>query len=123
MLSFLRSTFELYQKNTPKSDITNDYKEMIAGFDTGVVAMVHHNIGSFGEHSKAFEPEQFQAIPLPKTEDGRYVAEGGNTINMSIFKTTKNPDELGNLLNSSTQLKAKVTGTSKSVKFLQTLMF
>ncbi|QUW21555.1 sugar ABC transporter substrate-binding protein [Sporosarcina sp. Marseille-Q4063] len=92
-VEFLEKYFELYKKNTPKSDITNDYKEMIAGFDTGVVAMVHHNIGSFGEHSKAFEPDQFEAIPLPKTEDGRYVAEGGNTINMSIFNTTKNPDE------------------------------
>jgi multiple sugar transport system substrate-binding protein len=92
-VEFLEKYFDLYKKNTPKSDITNDYKEMIAGFDTGVVAMVHHNIGSFGEHSKAFEPDQFQAIPLPKTEDGRYVVEGGNTINMSIFNTTKNPDE------------------------------
>lgn len=91
-IEFLEEYFELYQKNTPKSDITNDYKEMIAGFDTGVVAMVHHNIGSFGEHSKAFEADQFQAIPLPKTADGNYVAEGGNTINVSIFKTTENPD-------------------------------
>lgn len=92
-VQFLEEYFDLYQKSTPKSDITNDYKEMIAGFDTGVVAMVHHNIGSFGEHSKAFEPDQFEAIPLPKTADGKYVAEGGNTINMAIFNTTKHPDE------------------------------
>ncbi len=92
-VQFLEEYFDLYKKNTPKSDITNDYKEMIAGFDTGVVAMVHHNIGSFGEHNKAFEPDQFEAIPLPKTADGKYVAEGGNTINMAIFNTTKHPDE------------------------------
>lgn len=91
-VQFLEKYFDLYKKNTPKSDITNDYKEMIAGFDTGVVSMVHHNIGSFGEHSKAFEQDQFQAVPLPKTEDGKYVAEGGNTINLAIFNTTKNPD-------------------------------
>lgn len=92
-VEFLEKYFDMYDKFTPKSDITNDYKEMIAGFDTGVVSMVHHNIGSFGEHNKAFEPDQFEAIPLPKTSEGNYVAEGGNTINVSIFKTTKNPEE------------------------------
>lgn len=92
-VEFVERYLELYNEYTPKSDITNGYKEMIAGFDTGVVAMVHHNIGSFGEHRKALEPEQFQAIPLPQTEDGRYIAEGGNTINMAIFNTTEHPDE------------------------------
>lgn len=92
-VDFVERYVDLYQKYTPKSDITNDYKEMVAAFDTGVVAMVHHNIGSYGEHHKSLEPDQFEAIPLPKTEDGRYVAEGGNTINISIFNTTKHPDE------------------------------
>ena len=91
-VEFVEKYLSLYEKFTPKSDITNGYKEMIAGFDTGVVAMVQHNIGSFGEHSESLEPGQFQAIPLPKTEDGKYVAEGGNTIGISIFKSTKNPD-------------------------------
>ncbi|MCM3728059.1 sugar ABC transporter substrate-binding protein [Neobacillus cucumis] len=91
-VEFLKKYFALYKKYTPQSDITNGYKEMIAGFDTGAVAMVQHNIGSFGEHKEALKPDQFQAIPLPKTDDGRYVAEGGNTIGISIFKTTKHPD-------------------------------
>lgn len=91
-VQFLEEYFKLYKNNTPKSDITNNYTEMIAGFDTGVVAMVHHNIGSFGEHNKALELDQFQAIPLPKTDEGKYVVEGGNTINLSIFNTTENPD-------------------------------
>ena len=91
-IEFLKKYFALYNKYTPKSDITNGYKEMVAAFDTGVVSMVHHNIGSFGEHSEALEPNQFQAIPLPKSEEGYYEAEGGNTINISIFKSTKNPD-------------------------------
>lgn len=91
-VEFLKKYFALYKKYTPQSDITNDYKAMIAGFDTGAVAMVQHNIGSFGEHSKALQPDQFQAIPLPKTADGKYVAEGGNTIGISIFKGTKHPD-------------------------------
>ncbi|MFJ5715834.1 ABC transporter substrate-binding protein [Neobacillus sp. NPDC093127] len=100
---FLKKYFALYKKFTPQSDITNDYKAMIAGFDTGAVAMVQHNIGSFGEHSKALQPDQFQAIPLPKTADGKYVAEGGNTIGISVFKGTKHPDaawKLASFLNS-----------------------
>ncbi|MEH7304614.1 ABC transporter substrate-binding protein [Neobacillus drentensis] len=91
-VEFLKKYFDLYKKYTPQSDITNGYKEMIAGFDTGAVAMVQHNIGSFGEHKEALKPDQFQAIPLPKSADGKYVAEGGNTIGISVFKTTKHPE-------------------------------
>lgn len=92
-VEFLKRYFELYQKNTPQSDITNGYQEMVATFDTGKAAMVHHNIGSFGEHSEALQPEQFEAIPLPKSEEGNYVMEGGNTIGLSIFAGTDHPAE------------------------------
>lgn len=91
-IEFLKKYFGLYKKDTPQSDITNGYKEMIAGFDTGAVAMVQHNIGSYGEHKEALKLDQFQAIPLPKTADGKYVAEGGNTIGISVFKGTKHPE-------------------------------
>ncbi|MBM7603129.1 multiple sugar transport system substrate-binding protein [Metabacillus crassostreae] len=102
-VKFLEEYLSLYKEYTPKSDITNGYKEMIAGFDTGAVAMVHHNIGSYGEHSESLEEGQYAALPLPKSEDGKYVAEGGNTIGISVFKTTENPDaawELVSFLNS-----------------------
>ena len=91
-VEFVEKYFSYYNKLTPKSDITNGYKEMIAGFDTGVVAMVHHNPGSFGEHTKALPEGSFKLIPLPTTEDGKYVAEGGNAVNLGIFKSTKHPD-------------------------------
>ncbi|WP_260440561.1 ABC transporter substrate-binding protein [Parageobacillus thermoglucosidasius] len=91
-VEFVKKYLGLYKKYTPESDITNGYKEMIAAFDTGAVALVQHNIGSYGEHSKALKPDQFAALPLPKTDDGKYVVEGGNTINISIFKNTKHPD-------------------------------
>jgi multiple sugar transport system substrate-binding protein len=92
-VEFLKKYFALYQAYTPISDITNDYKAMIAGFDSGAVAMVQHNIGSFAEHSTTLNPDQFQAIPLPKSVEGYYVAEDGNTIGISIFKGTKHPEE------------------------------
>ncbi|WP_066310524.1 sugar ABC transporter substrate-binding protein [Bacillus sp. FJAT-29814] len=91
-VEFVEKYYSFYDKSTPKSDITNGYKEMIAAFDTGVVGMVHHNPGSFGEHSKALPAGSFKMIPLPTTKDGRYVAEGGNAVNLAMFKATKNPD-------------------------------
>lgn len=90
---FLEKYFALYLKNTPQSDITNGYKEMVATFDSGKAAILHHNIGSFGEHSEALNEDQFEAAPLPKSIEGNYVAEGGNTIGISIFKGTEHPEE------------------------------
>lgn len=92
-VEFLKRYFGLYQKYTPKSDITNDYKAMVANFDTGVAAMIQHNIGSHAEHSEELNLDQYQAISLPKSINGQYVAEAGNTIGISIFKETKHPDE------------------------------
>lgn len=92
-VEFLEKYFALYQKNTPKSDITNGYKEMVAVFDTGKAAVLHHNIGSYGEHSKSLEANQFEAVPLPKSEEGNYVAEGGNTIGISAFANSEHPEE------------------------------
>lgn len=92
-VEFLKKYLALYQKYTPKSDITNDYKAMLASFDTGVAGMVQHNLGSFAEHSEVFKPDQFQAVPLPKSVQGYYTAEAGNVIGISIFKGTKHPEE------------------------------
>jgi multiple sugar transport system substrate-binding protein len=92
-VEFVKKYLGMYRTYTPESDITNGYKEMVAGFDTGAVAMIQHNIGSYGEHSKSLQPGQYAALPLPKTADGRYVVEGYNTNGYSIFKTTKHPDE------------------------------
>ncbi|MEO2076791.1 MAG: sugar ABC transporter substrate-binding protein [Bacillus sp. (in: firmicutes)] len=92
-VEFLKRYLSLYQHYTPKSDITNDYKAMLASFDTGVAAMVQHNLGSYAEHSEVLTPEQFQAVPLPKSVRGHYTAEAGNAIGISIFKGTKHPQE------------------------------
>ncbi|MBR7927630.1 sugar ABC transporter substrate-binding protein [Aerococcaceae bacterium zg-ZUI334] len=95
---FLERYIALYNVNTPQSDISNGYKEMVATFDSGLAAIVHHNIGSFGEHSEALKPEQFEAVPLPASLKGNYVLEGGNAIGLSIFKNTKHPKEAFRLL-------------------------
>lgn len=95
---FLEKYIKLYNVYTPQSDITNGYKEMVATFDSGLAAIVHHNIGSFGEHSEALEPDQFEAVPLPVSKEGNYVLEGGNAIGLSVFSGTEHPEEAFRLL-------------------------
>lgn len=92
-IRFLKQYFDIYKSYTPESDVRNSYKEMLTAFHKGTVSMIHHNIGSYGEHSKRLNPEQFAAHPLPRTPDGKYVVEGGNTAGYSIFKNTKHPNE------------------------------
>jgi multiple sugar transport system substrate-binding protein len=91
-VEFLKKYLGLYKTYTPISDVTNGYKEMVAGFDTGAVALVQHNIGSYSEHSKALKPGQYAPLILPKTADGRFIQESGNTLGYGIYKTTKNPE-------------------------------
>ncbi|WP_019635738.1 ABC transporter substrate-binding protein [Paenibacillus fonticola] len=93
-VEFLEKYVQLYGKNTPTSDVTNGYKEMVAVFDTGIAAMVQHNLGSFGEHTKAFgeNATEFKAAPLPKSTQGYRVVTGGDNVGLAIFKSSKNPE-------------------------------
>ena len=92
-VEFVKKYLALYKTFTPKSDVTNGYKEMVAAFDTGAVAMVQHNIGSYSEHKKSMKPEQYAPLTLPKTADGKVIQEGGNTIGYGIYNTSKHPEE------------------------------
>ncbi|WP_404330108.1 ABC transporter substrate-binding protein [Mesobacillus maritimus] len=97
-IEFLKRYFALYQNYTPKGDVANNYRTMLAGFDTGKIAMIQHNLGSYGEHRDFLKPHQYQAIPLPKSIEGVHVAEGGNTIGLSIFQETDHPNEAWKLV-------------------------
>lgn len=92
-VEFLKKYVALYQQYTPISDITSDLSLMLSEFDNGTIGMIQHNIGSFAEHNEFLQPHQFEATPLPKSVNGYYVVEGGNTMGISIFKQTKHPDE------------------------------
>lgn len=92
-VEFVKKYLEIYQKNTPKSDVTNDYKAMVAGFDSGAVAMIQHNIGSYGEHNKALKPDQYRALSLPKASNGKYLQASGNVNGYVMFKASKHQEE------------------------------
>lgn len=84
----------IYKKNTPESDITNAYKEMVAAFDSGTVGIIQHNLGSYGEHSKAFKPEQFFAFVSPVGANGKRVASfTSNATGFCIYKSCQHKEE------------------------------
>ncbi|WP_240688933.1 sugar ABC transporter substrate-binding protein [Ammoniphilus sp. YIM 78166] len=97
-VEFLKKYMSLYKQYTPETDVTNSYKEMLAVFVTGNAALVQHNIGSYAENSQKLRPEEFAALPLPKTVQGRFVVEGGNTSGYGIFKNTEHPKEAWQLV-------------------------
>jgi multiple sugar transport system substrate-binding protein len=92
-VEFVKKYLGLYRKYTPTSDITNGYQEMIAAFDTGSVAMVQHNIGSYASHKKFMLPGQYEALILPRAQDGSIMQEANNVDGYGIFKMTHHPEE------------------------------
>lgn len=90
-LEALKRLVGIYMKSTPESDIGNGYKEMVAAFDTGVAAMIQHNLGSYGEHNKTFSAGQFASFITPKGASGvRVVILGQNGY--SIFNSSTKKD-------------------------------
>jgi multiple sugar transport system substrate-binding protein len=94
-VEFVKKYLGLYKKYTPESDLTNGYKEMVAAFDTGVAAMMEHNLGSYGEHMQTLgTADKFAAFAFPKSPfNGKKIVESANSNGFSIFKGSKHPDE------------------------------
>lgn len=92
-VEFLEKYLSLYGEYTPESDITAGYKEISANFDSGVSAMLTHNLGSYGSHVTAFGGTTgFTANPLPTAANGKYVNFGGAITGLAMFDTCKNKE-------------------------------
>lgn len=93
-VEFLEKYVALYGKCTPESDITASYKEISANFDSGVSAMLTHNLGSYGTHVEAFGgTEGFTALALPNAANGKNVYAGGNPNGICMFESCENKEE------------------------------
>lgn len=115
-IEFLKRYAALYKNFTPESDITNAYKEMVAGFDTGKVAIVQHNLGSFAQHSQSLPAGSFLGTTAPPSVQGYPVKLGGDIRGVAVYKKTKHPEaawKFASFLNSPESLKywAEKTGT------------
>ncbi len=89
---FLRRYLGLYRQATATSDITNGYQEMVAAFDSGQVAMMQHNMGSYGSHKRSLPADDFAPLLLPMSLRGTIVQEANNVDGYGIFKTTAHPE-------------------------------
>jgi len=92
-IEFANKYFDMYGKYTPESDITAGWKEIAANFDSGVCAMLTHNLGSYTNHVDAFsDTSKFAAYALPYSQQGTYINNGGTLTGLGVFKTCKNPE-------------------------------
>lgn len=80
----------LYKRTTPAADVNNDFKKMVAQFDTGTIGMLSHNLGSYTDHVKALGKEKFAGLPNPVGPDGKRVQVSNPVDGLGLFRTSKN---------------------------------
>jgi multiple sugar transport system substrate-binding protein len=78
----------LYGKDTPKADVDNGYPQMVAEFDGGSAAMMHHNLGSYTDHVKALGNPNVAAVPLPMGAAGHYTVVDNPVDGFVIFASS-----------------------------------
>ncbi len=88
----LRKVAELYKKATPEADVNNNYTQMVAQFTGGSVAMMHHNLGSYSDVTKALGTDKVGAISLPVGPSGKKTVVPNPTDGFAVFKGGKNTD-------------------------------
>jgi multiple sugar transport system substrate-binding protein len=77
----------LFKRATPSADVSNGYPQMVAEFTGGNIAMMHHNLGSSGDVTKALG-DKVAAVPLPT--NGTVVP---NPVDgYAVFKSGKHKD-------------------------------
>jgi len=92
-VEFVKKYLGLYKTYTPESDITASVKEITANFDTGVAALLFHNLGSGKDHLKAFgNTDKFAAGPVPKSVQGYRAINPVAFTGYMIFQNSKHKD-------------------------------
>jgi multiple sugar transport system substrate-binding protein len=77
---------------SPKDDINHGYQEMAAEFDSGHVAMIMHNLGSYPQHIQALGKDAVGAVTLPALSGGKHVLLNSAYISAMVFKGSKHQD-------------------------------
>ncbi|ORT57580.1 sugar ABC transporter substrate-binding protein [Streptomyces sp. CB03238] len=80
----------LFKTTTPEADVNNDFKKMVAQFDTGTIGMLSHNLGSYTDHVKALGKDKFAGIPNPVGDSGTRVQVSNPVDGLGLFKSSKN---------------------------------
>lgn len=82
--------YSMYKVNTPESDITNNFKEMTAVFDSGTAMMILHNTGSYVDHMKTLGEGKFAAARIPKPINGDVLVDIDQAPSGFVMGKTKN---------------------------------
>ncbi|MEU8267104.1 sugar ABC transporter substrate-binding protein [Sphaerisporangium sp. NPDC049002] len=82
----------LYKKDTPEADVTNDFPKMVAQFTSGKVAMMHHNLGSYNDHVKAFGADKIDAFPMPVGVSGKRTIVANPVDGFAVFKNSEHKE-------------------------------
>ncbi|GAA2705149.1 ABC transporter substrate-binding protein [Micromonospora olivasterospora] len=82
----------LYKTATAESDLTADFKAMVAQFTAGGAGMLSHSIGSYPTITKTLQPAAVGvAAPLPAA-DGSTVLTGRVTTGFAMFNNSRHRD-------------------------------
>jgi multiple sugar transport system substrate-binding protein len=91
-VSVIQKAAGFYGKVSPKDDINHGYQEMAAEFDSGHVAMIMHNLGSYPQHVQALGKDAIGAVTLPALSGGKHVLLNSAYISAMVFKGSKHQD-------------------------------
>ena len=83
---------DLYKTTTAESDLTADFKTMVALYSAGSTAMLSHSIGSYPTLVAAIGPDAVgAAVPFP-ADDGTSVLTGRMTTGFAMFKASEHQE-------------------------------
>ncbi|MDQ0676887.1 multiple sugar transport system substrate-binding protein [Arthrobacter pascens] len=83
---------DLYGKDTAESDLTADFKTMVAQFGAGGAAMLSHSIGSYPTHVAALGAEKVAAVAPFPSKSGKSVLSGRMTTGFAMFEASKHKE-------------------------------
>jgi multiple sugar transport system substrate-binding protein len=82
----------LYNVDTAESDLTADFKTMVAQFGAGGAAMLSHSIGSYPSHVAALGADAVEGVAPVPADDGSTILTGWMTTGFSMFKNSENKE-------------------------------
>ncbi|MET4639188.1 sugar ABC transporter substrate-binding protein [Mycetocola sp. 2940] len=82
----------LYKKNTAESDLTADFKTMVAQFGAGGTAMLSHSIGSYPSHVAALGADAVEGVAPFPSDDGSTILSGWMTTGFAMFKDSEHKE-------------------------------
>ena len=97
-VEYVEKIASLYNVYTAAGDITSGLGETVSAFDSGVAAMIMHNLGSYGDHKAVIDDDKFQAIPYPAAVTGDLTTAGSMWCSYVTFENTEHPEECWKLI-------------------------